>query len=52
VNWSKNFEPNPAQDVLLRTAEAVQSFSQRLRLDRPYAGGRALFLQLTGKQDD
>jgi 4-amino-4-deoxy-L-arabinose transferase-like glycosyltransferase len=52
VNWSKNFEPNPAQDVLLRGAQAVQSLSQRLHLDRPYARGRELFLQLTGKQDD
>ena len=52
VNWSKNFEPNPAQALLLRTAEAVQSLSQHLRLDLPYVRGRELFLRLTGKKDD
>jgi len=52
VNWAKNFEPNPAQAALLHAAEAVQSLSQWLRLDRPYARGRALFLRLTGKRDD
>jgi len=52
VNWSKNFEPNPAQALLLHSAEAVQSLSQQLRLDWPYVHGRALFLRLTGKKDD
>ncbi len=52
VNWSKNFEPSPAQELLLRTAEAVQSLSQHLRLDRPYVYGREFFLRLTGKTDD
>ena len=52
VNWSKNFDSNPAQEFLLRTAEAVQSLSQRVGLDWPYVRGRDVFLQLTGKRDD
>jgi len=52
VNWSKNFEPNPAQQLLQSFATEVQSASRLLHLDWPYARGRELFLQLTGKQDD
>ena len=52
VNWSKNFEPNPAQELLLRRAQAAQTLSQHLYLDWPYVRGRALFLRLTGKKDD
>ena len=52
VNWSKSFEPNPVQAVLLRTAEAIQSLSQRIGADRPYARGRELFLWATGKRED
>ena len=52
VNWSKNFEPSAAQDVLLHTAEALQSFSQRLGADWPYRRGREIFLHATGKRDD
>jgi hypothetical protein len=52
VNWSKNFEPNPAQQMLLRVADAIQSVSQRTGADWPYLRGRELFLQLTGKRDD
>jgi hypothetical protein len=52
VNWSKNFEPNAAQEVLLRTAEAVQSFSQRIGADWPYRRGREIFLRATGKREE
>jgi hypothetical protein len=52
VNWSKNFEPNAAQDVLLRTAEALQSFSRRTGADWPYRRGREIFLHATGKRED
>jgi hypothetical protein len=52
VNWSKNFEPNAAQEVLLRVAEAVQSVSQRLGADWPYRRGRAIFLNATGKREE
>jgi hypothetical protein len=52
VNWSKNFEPSAAQDVLLHTAEALQSFSQRLGADWSYRRGRDFFLRATGKRED
>jgi hypothetical protein len=52
VNWSKNFEPGAAQDVLLRTAEALQSLSQRLGANWPYRRGREIFLHATGKRED
>src|SRR5262245_41685430 len=52
LNWSKNFEPNPAQQLLQSFATEVQSASRLLHLDWPYARGRELFLQFTGKQDD
>src|SRR5438552_1031644 len=52
VNWSRNFEPNPVQQVLQSLADDVNSVSRSLRLDRPYVRGRELFLQLTGKRDD
>jgi hypothetical protein len=52
VNWSRNFEPNPAQQLLQSTADTIQSLSRSLALERPYLRGRAIFLQLTGKSDD
>jgi len=52
VNWTRNFDPNPLQEVVLRFAQTVQLGSRQLRLDVPYAKGRELFLYLTGKQDD
>jgi hypothetical protein len=52
VNWSKNFEPNAAQDVVLRTAEALQSLARRMDADWPYRRGREFFLHATGKRED
>jgi hypothetical protein len=52
VNWSKNFEPNVPQEILLRTAQAVQSFSQAIGADWAYRKGRQIFLDATGKQED
>jgi len=52
VNWSKNFEPNAAQDALLRTAEALQSLSRSTRADWPYRRGREIFLEATGKREE
>ena len=52
VNWSKNFEPNAAQEVLLRTAEAVQSLSLYIGADWPYRRGREIFLHATGKREE
>jgi hypothetical protein len=52
VNWSKNFEPNAAQEALLRTAEAVQSLSRHIGADWPYRHGRDIFLQATGKREE
>jgi hypothetical protein len=52
VNWSRNFDPNPLQEVVLRFAQGVQSASRQLGLNWPYVRGRELFLRLTGKQDD
>jgi hypothetical protein len=52
VNWSRNFEPNPVQQLLQSTADTMQSLSRILALDRPYLRGRRIFLQLTGKSDD
>ena len=52
VNWSKNFEPNVAQEAVLRMAEAIQSMSHRIGADWLYREGREDFLELTGKRDD
>ena len=52
VNWSKNFEPNVAQEAVLRVAEAIQSMSHRIGADWLYLKGRKAFLELTGKRDD
>jgi hypothetical protein len=52
VNWTRNFDPNPLQEIVLRFAQTVQLGSRQLGLDVPYAKGRELFLYLTGKQDD
>jgi hypothetical protein len=52
VNWTRNFDPNPVQEAVLRFAQAVQSVSRQFGLDLPYVRGRELFLKLTGKQDD
>jgi hypothetical protein len=52
VNWSKNFEPNAAQDILLRTAEVLQSLSRRTGADWPYRQGREVFLRATGKREE
>jgi hypothetical protein len=52
VNWSRNFDPNPLQEVVFRFAQTVQLGSRQLGLDQPYIRGRELFLQLTGKRDD
>jgi hypothetical protein len=52
VNWSKNFEPNPIQMTMLRVAEAVFAASHGAGLDRPFLAGRALFLKVTGKEED
>jgi hypothetical protein len=52
VNWTRNFDPNPVQEVGLRFAQAVQSVSRQVGLDLPYVRGREAFLELTGKRDD
>jgi hypothetical protein len=52
VNWSRNFEPNPVQQLLQTSADGIQSASRFFGLDRPYLRGRELFLQATGKRDD
>jgi len=52
VNWSRNFDPNPLQELLMRTALELQSVSRDLGVNWPYVRGRELFLRLTGKQDD
>jgi len=52
VNWSKNFEPNRAQEATLRVAETIQSLSQRIGADWVFREGREVFLKETGKRDD
>ena len=52
VNWTRNFDPNPVQEAVLRLAQTVQLGSRQLGLDLPYAKARELFLTLTSKQDD
>lgn len=52
VNWARNFDPNPLQEVAYDFALTVQLGSRQLGLDQPYVHGRALFLKLTGKRDD
>jgi len=52
VNWSRNFDPNPLQEVVFRFAQWVQMGSRQLGLDQPYLQSRGLFLKLTGKRDD
>jgi hypothetical protein len=52
VNWSRNFDPNPLQQATYSVAQWIQLASRQLGLDLPYAHARALFLKLTGKQED
>ena len=52
VNWTRNFDPNPLQEVVLRFAQTVQLGSRQLGLNLPYAKAREVFLYLTGKQED
>ena len=52
VNWSRNFDPNPLQEVAQRFAQGVQLASRQLYLNWPYERGRELFLRITGKRDD
>jgi len=51
-NWLRDMEENPAQQVLLRAAEAVQAGSQAVGLDVPYRRARAAFRAWAGKEDD
>jgi hypothetical protein len=52
VNWSRNFDPNPVQELLMRTAQGLQSLSRDFGANWPYVRGRELFLRVTGKRDD
>jgi len=52
VNWSRNFDPNPLQELLMSTALQLQSVSRDIGVNWPYVRGRELFLRLTGKRDD
>jgi hypothetical protein len=52
LNWSRNFDPNPVQELLMRTAQGLQSLSRDIGANWPYVHGRELFLRLTGKRDD
>jgi hypothetical protein len=52
VNWLSEFNPNPVRDTALSVARAVQGVSEALYLDRPYRGGRAAFLAITGKTEN
>ena len=51
-NWLRDMEENPAQQVLLRAAEAVHAGSQSVRLDVPYRWARSAFRAWAGKEDD
>jgi hypothetical protein len=52
LNWSRNFDPNPVQELLMRTAQGLQSLSRDIGANWPYVHGRELFLRMTGKRDD
>ena len=52
VNWSRDFDPNPVQELLMRTAQGLQSLSRDIGANWPYVHGRELFLRMTGKRDD
>jgi hypothetical protein len=52
VNWVKDFNPGPAQDVVLAGAEAFATISGRLGADIPYRTARDFFLRTTGKNED
>jgi hypothetical protein len=52
ANWSRNFDPNPLQQLVQEVALRVQSASRDLFLDRPYIWGRDLFLRMTSKRDE
>jgi len=51
TNWLRDMNENPAQQILLPAAEAVQSASHRIGLDMAYRRVRAGFHALTGKED-
>jgi hypothetical protein len=52
LNWSRNFDPNPVQELLMRTVQGLQSLSRDIGANWPYVHGRELFLRMTGKRDD
>jgi hypothetical protein len=52
VNWLQDKEIGTIQGTLLQGAEAMQAASYRAGIDIAYRRTRAVFLELTGKQDN
>ena len=52
VNWVKDFNPSPTQEVMLAVAESIEAMSGRLGANVPYRAAREILLQATGKNDD
>jgi hypothetical protein len=52
VNWSRDMEPGPRQQVMLAAAQAIERFSSWSRIDEPYRQAREIFLEATGKSED
>lgn len=52
VNRLNDLEENRVQQIALRAAEGVQAASHHVFLDRAYVQARAVFLALTGKEDN
>ncbi len=52
VNWTRNFEPNAPQQVMLQIAEGIATVSHRVGADRAFGEAREFFLRVTGKRED
>jgi hypothetical protein len=52
VNWSRDLAPGLLQERLLPAAHQIDRLAQSLGIDRPYERARALFLAVTGKNED
>jgi hypothetical protein len=52
VNWVKDFNPSPAQDVMLSAAESIEAMSSRVGANIPYRIACEVFLRATGKNED
>jgi len=52
MNWLRDKETGSVQELALRGAEAIEAASHRAGIDIAYRRARAVFLELTGKEEN